>query len=788
MSIQEIASIHANNLDCYQASGGNVSCKIGDLILIKKSGFRINEITESEGYITLPLSEIKTRIDNLFKLDFSDKDLEDKYLEIISKYRTSHSQPSMELAFHLSKHKFVMHSHPTIVNALTCSIEGQEILRREFKGEALFIPYTKPGIHIAKSIWHEEKEKNESIIFLFNHGLIISGESIQEISAKYSYIEKKLAQHIPCENDAILDSPGILFPDAAVFPDDLETNENHNKVYSLIKQMNFTPIFLSSTQVDSVLEMEQEKFRQKELSNKTKRKGIKVLIPMSGEGRRFINYGYTTPKPLIEVDGKPIIQHIVNQFDPENDEFIFICNEKHFKETNIKNILLSICKNSKIHVIPGHKLGPVHTVLAIQNYIEDDEGYIINYCDFSWRWNYKEFLKQMRESNCDASIIGYKGFHPHLLIPKNLYASMRVNDNFYLEEIREKFSFTPNKMDCFQSSGTHYFSKGSLIKKYFNQLVQKNIKVNDEFFVSLVFEEMRKDNKSILVHEISTFLQWGTPEDLADYNYWATYFRNPHGPERKFSIKGLIALIPMAGNGERFKKAGYSVPKPLIKIDNKAMIVHAASSLPRAERYFFVCQSDHIDQLGDLKSNFHSSQLIPIKYLTEGQAATCLIAKDYISQDSPLVIGACDNGMTWNEEKFELARSKFDALIFTFKNHPVPVRSPEMCGWVRVGANNIAQSVSCKQAISDNPSGDHAIVGCFYFNRAQNYFDAAEKLIHENRRIRNEFYIDEAMNILIEDGLSVGVFEVDKYLGFGTPGDLETYMYWKKFFNNEYHE
>lgn len=510
---------------------------------------------------------------------------------------------------------------------------------------------------------------------------------------------------------------------------------------------------------------------------------MKIIIPMSGIGNRFLERGYNTPKPLIEIEGKPIIEHIVAQFNKDEDEFIFICNENHLKKTHLNKVLTNICTNFKIYSIPEHKLGPVHSVLEIEQFIVDDEPYIVNYCDFSWRWDYQRFILHTKQTECEGSVIGYKGFHPHLLVPDNLYASMKVDQLNQLEEIKEKFSFTENKMDCYQSSGTYYFRKGSHIKKYFQQLIDKKILINNEFYVSMVFEEMRKDQKLISVYEIPTFLQWGTPDDLEDYLYWSNYFNRTEKNLDSLEIENLSALIPMAGRGERFSKAGYNTPKPLIKVDNGPMVSFAANSLPKAAHYYFVCQNEHLDQLTVLKNNYQSSEIIPINFTTEGQAATCLLAKEQIDPASPLIIGACDNGMTWDQNHFSEKQKKFDALIFTFKNHPALARNPEMYGWVNINEFGQALGVSCKKSISDNPSKDHAIVGSFYFNQAKIYFDAAEKLIKQDRRIKNEFYIDEVMNVLIEDGYKVGVFEIDYYLGFGTPADLETFQYWKKFFS-----
>jgi hypothetical protein len=77
---------------------------------------------------------------------------------------------------------------------------------------------------------------------------------------------------------------------------------------------------------------------------------------------------------------------------------------------------------------------------------------------------------------------------------------------------------------------------------------------------------------------------------------------------------------------------------------------------------------------------------------------------------------------------------------------------------------------------------DHAVIGAFTFKRAQDFLDACDEMIRQNRRINNEFYVDMAMNLAIEKGLKVKVFEVEAYLCWGTPRELENYNYWKNIF------
>ncbi len=243
-------------------------------------------------------------------------------------------------------------------------------------------------------------------------------------------------------------------------------------------------------------------------------------------------------------------------------------------------------------------------------------------------------------------------------------------------------------------------------------------------------------------------------------------------------------LIPMAGAGSRFKKEGYKTSKPLILVNHKPMVIEATRHLPKGEKYIFICrrndiENDHIDK--EIKKYYSDAQFIVINNLTQGQASTCLLAKDEINNNEELIIGACDNGMIWDEKKFLSQKNEADCLVWSFRKNVTVVKKPEAFGWVDIKEKKTAKRVSVKVPISNEPILDHAVVGTFWFKKGKYFVDAAEKMIIKNKRINNEFYVDECINELIESGLKVKVFEVDKYICWGTPNDLKTYQYWKQF-------
>lgn len=251
---------------------------------------------------------------------------------------------------------------------------------------------------------------------------------------------------------------------------------------------------------------------------------MKIIIPMTGQGSRFVKAGYDTYKALIRMHGQPVIEYVRDLF-PGDNTIIFICRNDMLKDNDLEQYLLSLSPDAKVIGIDAHKLGPVYTVAQVFDYIDDNEPVICNYCDFFMQWDYADFKKAVAGNRYAGAIPCYTGFHPHLLHPQNLYAGCQTDANMLLTEIREKYSFEEDKSKGYHSAGTYYFDKGAHVKKYFTQLMDEKIMLNGEYYISLVYNLMLRDGLDVLVYDkIPHFCQWGTPEDMAEYNDWSSIF------------------------------------------------------------------------------------------------------------------------------------------------------------------------------------------------------------------------------------------------------------------------
>ncbi|EHQ1069212.1 glycosyltransferase family 2 protein [Campylobacter jejuni] len=232
-------------------------------------------------------------------------------------------------------------------------------------------------------------------------------------------------------------------------------------------------------------------------------------------------------------------------------------------------------------------------------------------------------------------------------------------------------------------------------------------------------------------------------------------------------------VIPMAGLGSRFVKAGFDKPKPFIDVLDKPMIVRVLENLKYKDaRYILIARKEHLTKekklVDEIKNNFNV-EFIPIDKLTEGTACTVLYARKYINNDMPLMIANSDQIVDINIADFinDSFKRGLDGSILTFIDKE---KNPK---WSFAKLNNdLVVEVKEKEAISE-----FATVGIYFFNKGKIFVESAIDMIIENDRVNNEFYTCPVYNYAIKSGAKIGIYNIDfsKMHGIGTPEDLEIF-------------
>ena len=231
---------------------------------------------------------------------------------------------------------------------------------------------------------------------------------------------------------------------------------------------------------------------------------MNVLIPMAGAGSRFAQAGYTFPKPLIEVNGKPMIQCIVENLNIDA-HFIFIVQKEHYEKYNLNQVLKLIKPDCDIVLIDGMTEGAACTTLEAKDLINNENPLLIANSDQIVEWDSNECLYAFDADSIDGGILTFKATHP-----KWSYA--KIGEDGFVEQVAEKNPISDNA-----TVGIYYWKHGSDYVKYAEQMIERNIRTNNEFYVCPVFNEAIEDGKKIRVKQVEKMWGIGTPEDLNYY-------------------------------------------------------------------------------------------------------------------------------------------------------------------------------------------------------------------------------------------------------------------------------
>jgi HAD superfamily hydrolase (TIGR01509 family) len=248
---------------------------------------------------------------------------------------------------------------------------------------------------------------------------------------------------------------------------------------------------------------------QVNMTPKWKNEKLNVLIPMAGAGSRFEQAGYTFPKPLIEVNGKPMIQVVIENLNLDAN-YIYVVQKAHREKYNLDTLLNLLTPGCKIVETDGLTEGAACTALLAKDYIDNDNPLFFANSDQFVEWDSNEFMYKMQETNADGGIVSFTATHPK-------WSFAKINENGLVTEVAEK-----NPISNIATVGYYFWKHGSDFVKYSEQMIEKNIRVNNEFYVCPVFNQAIKDCKEIRTFNTNGMWGLGTPEDL---NYYLEHYK-----------------------------------------------------------------------------------------------------------------------------------------------------------------------------------------------------------------------------------------------------------------------
>lgn len=239
----------------------------------------------------------------------------------------------------------------------------------------------------------------------------------------------------------------------------------------------------------------------------------------------------------------------------------------------------------------------------------------------------------------------------------------------------------------------------------------------------------------------------------------------------------LNIVLPMAGLGSRFSRAGYKVPKPFINVCGKPMIQVVVENLrPKVpHRFIFICRHEHIVEYNAdtlLRNITAEPIIISVEKVTDGQLSSAMLAEEFIDNDQPLLTANTDQYIDFKIDNFlDRANEKnLDGLIMTME------ASDPKWSYVRLDPDtNLVTETAEKKVISNE-----ATVGIYYFKRGREFVKSGRVLVHEDKRVNGEFYICPVYNYMINEGKRIGIYNIGReqsgMYGLGTPEDLKLFL------------
>ncbi len=236
---------------------------------------------------------------------------------------------------------------------------------------------------------------------------------------------------------------------------------------------------------------------------------MKIVIPMAGEGSRFASAGYTFPKHLIDVEGKPMIQRVVENL-PFDADFIFLVRKEHLERYEVES-LLSVITGGRYEVVAVDRLteGAACTVLLAKDYINSGESLLIANSDQIMEYNSQNFKLMSQLAHNSTGIADFIWTF-NATNPK--WSFVRTDDAGRIVEVAEKRPIS-NIATC----GVYYWGQGMAFVSCAEEMIKRNIRVNGEFYVCPVYNVAIEKGRTVYPFYVDKMWGLGTPEDLDSY-------------------------------------------------------------------------------------------------------------------------------------------------------------------------------------------------------------------------------------------------------------------------------
>lgn len=503
---------------------------------------------------------------------------------------------------------------------------------------------------------------------------------------------------------------------------------------------------------------------------------INLVIPCAGLSKRFFDEGFLKHKAFLPLENNlNIISKILQSFDEKLFKFHLVFTFGQYKTYETEILLLKKKFFSlKIHEIKEHSLGPTYSVQQID--IPLNEPLVVHYCDFLTCFNHKELTEVVLKGNISAPY--FSGFHPASLGTTN-FAYMIIDSTGELINLQEKKPFTLNRIDEPASTGIYGFPSFKLFLLLAKNLFKKeNNLVNKEAYTSLLLNEALDIGLKVKCCRVKKFICLGTPRDYKEYLFWNNIYDEFY-KSKKNNYKNDYHLITAAGNGSRFKKKNYRLPKIFNRFFDSTLLELSIQSLNGSNTNIILLK-EFLKYRDFLKKIYKDSELHSIDKTPNGQLISLnkLIQKLDLDFDDSFYVSSADYSFSIDNDEFYkfISRNNPDVVIFSTSWNIFAHQSKDNYGFVKFDPNNKIYEIIEKptyEMFEFVP--DDLLIGTFWFKNKEilKYMP-----LEDNDK---ESFIASSINKVVRK-LKVYNFPVKYWLSLGTPKELNLAKYWFDYF------
>lgn len=489
-----------------------------------------------------------------------------------------------------------------------------------------------------------------------------------------------------------------------------------------------------------------------------------ILIPISGRSQFFPAEEFYFPKPLIEIAGVPMIELVVRQLRAAFPAatFAFVIDQEDARAFSLEGTLRLIAgEDARIVERLGPTSGALCSCLLAVDVLTPGRPLLISNSDQILTGDLACDVGAMAAEGADAGVLTFKSVHPR-------WSYVITDPAGVVQQAFEKRVVSDQAI-----AGLYHYRSASIFVEAAQRAMLNDAHVGGDFFISASLNEIILKNGFVVSRSIdpSDYHSFYAPSRINAFERTPLAARLRSGA---ISTPPLNVVIPAAGEGSRFAKAGWKAPKPFIDVAGKPMLARVTENVvPDGARATLLLRREHItDQADRVKQIARPEiEIVPVDALTEGTACTVLLARTSFGDDEPMMVANSDQIVDFDVSDFvqDCVGRDLDGSILVFRD---PTRDPKW-SFARLGPDGLVAEVAEKKPISDL-----ATVGIYLFRRGRSFVDAAVDMIARNERVNGEFYTCPVYNHMIRTGARVGVYEVpmDAMHGIGTPDDLGAYL------------